>query len=246
VIGTSIAEALVVAGDGATILAPGDRRNPGIVRIDPQLPACNVVLRFSNGRGTALAALRGYVCHVLVDGNSVMNVSYVPSNNSRRWPHYVQRRKRIENLRAAAAAAVRMGVFRLDDKQRATSLAEHIRVDKGLDPALGLFAAYAYSEADQRDEVESVLNCMRQDLDADLFDIAMLARKMTQRPSYAPPIVPFCPMLTQGWNLLRARGVDLAKVIDDAQDKLEPALWTTFKPARFESILRAIKQGVIQ
>ena len=246
VIGTSVAEAHVVAGGSSMVLAPGDGRNPAIVRIDPQSPACNVVLRFSNGRGTALAALRGYVCHVLVDGNRVTNVSYVPSNNSWRWAAYVQRRERIENLRAAAAAAVRMGAFRLDDGQGATSLAENIRVEKGLDPALGLFAAYAYSEADRRDSVESVLYYMRQDLSADLFDVAMLARKITQRPSNAPPIVPFCPMLTQGWNLLRARGVDLPKVIENAQDELEPALWTTFKPLRIESILSAIKQGEIQ
>src|SRR5262249_39202329 len=110
----------------------------------------------------------------------------------------------------------------------------------------GLFAAYTYSEADRRDEVESVLDYMRQDLNAYLFDVAMLARKITQRPPYDPPIVPFCPMLTQGWNLLRARGVDLPKVIGDAQAELEPALWTTFKPARIEAIVHAIKQGEIQ
>ena len=74
---------------------------------------------------TALAALRGYICHVLVDDNCVTNVSYVSSDNSSRWPDYLQRRERIEGLRAAAAAAARMGVFRLDNKQRASELAEH-------------------------------------------------------------------------------------------------------------------------
>jgi hypothetical protein len=246
VIGASIAEVLAAEGGRATVLATGDGRNPGIIRIEPELPGCSVALRFSNGRGMALPALRGYIGHVLVDGNNVLNVSYVPSDNSWRWSDYVQRRERIENLRAAAAAAVRMGVFRLDDKQRAATLADHIRVGKGLDPALGLFAAYAYSEADQREDVESVLSYMRQDLDADLFDIAMLARARTQQETHAPPIVPFCPMLTQGWNLLRVRGVALPKVLDDAQDELEPALWTTFRPARIQSILNAMKQGELR
>jgi hypothetical protein len=139
-----------------------------------------------------------------------------------------------------------MGVFRLDNKQRAADLAEHIRIDKGLDPTLGLFAAYAYSEADQREDIASVLDYLRADLNADLFDVAMLARKMSNGPPYAPPIVPFCPMLTQGWNLLRARGVALPKVIEDAQDELERALWTTFKPARTHMILDAIKRGEIR
>jgi hypothetical protein len=141
----------------ATILAAGDRNNPGVVRIELNAPACPAVLRFANGRGTALAALRGYICHVLADGNSVTNVSYVPSNNNtRRWPGYLQRRDRIESLRSAVAAAARHGVFRLDDKQKAADLAEHIRIDKGLDPTLGLYAAYAYAEADRRDDIESV------------------------------------------------------------------------------------------
>lgn len=137
-------------------------------------------------------------------------------------------------------------MFRLDNKQRASELAQHIRVLKGLDPALGLFAAYAYSEADQRDDVHSVLEFMREDLRADLFDVAMLARAIGQQRTCALPVVPCCPMLTQGWNLLRARGIALSKVLDDAQDELEPALWTTFKPARIRLILDAVKQGGVK
>jgi hypothetical protein len=52
-------------------------------------------------------------------------------------------------------------------------------------------------------------------------------------------------MLTQGWNLLRAHRIALPEVLDDAQDELEPALWTTFKPARIQMILEAIGRGGI-
>src|SRR5712671_1055123 len=145
VIGAAVAEAATTNQGRALVVAPGDGRNPGVVRIELPGSACGVALRFANGRGTALAALRGYIGHIRVDGNSVTNVSYVPSSNSWRWPDYLQRREPIERLRAAAAAAVRHGVFRLDDQQEAADLAEHIRVDKGLDPALGLYAAYAYA-----------------------------------------------------------------------------------------------------
>jgi hypothetical protein len=182
---------------------------------------------------------------VLAEGNSVTNVSYVPAdNNTRRWPGYLQRRDRIESLRAAVAAAAKHGAFRLDDKQKAAVLAEHIRVDKGLDPALGLYAAYAYAEADRRDDIESVRRYMSDDLQAELFDVLMLARKMRQTSHFQ--IVPFCPMLTQGWNLLRAHRIALPEVLEDAQDELEPALWTTFKPDRLQLILDAVKQGKIK
>jgi hypothetical protein len=120
-------------------------------------------------------------------------------------------------------------------------LAEHIRVEKGLDPTLGLYAAYAYSEADRREDVDSVLSYMRQDLHCDLFDVAMLARKITNESKRS--FVPFCPMLTQGWNLLRARGIALPHVLDEAQDELEPALWTTFSTARTKAIFASIENG---
>lgn len=245
IIGASIAEAVALNGARATVLTPGDGGNPGIVRIEPRSSACSVAIAFANGRGTVLAALRGYIGHVLVDGTGIATVSYVPSDNSWRWSGYKQRRERIEQLRAAVAAAVRMGVFRLEDKERAARLAQEIRIDKGLDPALGLFAAYAYGEADRRDDIESVLRYMRDDLNADLFDVAMLARKLGPPSTYAPPTVPLCPMLTQGWNFLRVRGVQLPRALDDAQDELERALWTTFKPARTKLIFDAIQRGEI-
>jgi uncharacterized caspase-like protein len=244
IVGASIADAAPLDGARATILTPGGGRDPGIIRMEPRSSACSVAIALSNGRGTVLAALRGYIGHVLVDGNSITTVSYVPSDNSWRWPGYKQRRERIEQLRAAVAAAVRMGVFRLDDKERAARLAQQIRIDKGLDPALGLFAAYAYGEADRRDDIESVRRYMRDDLNADLFDVAMLARKLGSPSKYAPA-VPLCPMLTQGWNFLRVRGVQLPPALDDAQDELERALWTTFKPARTKLIFDAIQRGEI-
>jgi hypothetical protein len=74
--------------------------------------------------------------------------------------------------------------------------------------------------------------------------MAMLARTIRQRTADRP-LVPFCPMLTRGWNLLRIRGVTLPKVLEDAQDDLERALWTTFKPDRMQLILEAMKRGEI-
>jgi hypothetical protein len=50
-------------------------------------------------------------------------------------------------------------------------------------------------------------------------------------------------LLTQGWNLLRSRRIALPKVLDEAEDELVPALWTTFKPNRAAMILEAMQQG---
>jgi hypothetical protein len=116
------------------------------------------------------------------------------------------------------------------------------------DPALCLHAAYAFAGADFRGYLISIRVSMEQHIGAKLFDVAMLAPALT--PWWAPqpgpsalPVVPFCPMLTQGWNLLRAHRIELPPVVNDAQDELEPALWTTFKPARIQKIIDAIRRG---
>jgi len=246
ILGASIKDIAIGQGGQVDIVERGSARNPAVVRVHLTVPAQSVVLQFASGQGTVLAALRGYIGNVHVEDKGVMNVSYIPSANSPRWTDYEPRRERLDQLRAAAAAAVRFGVFRLDEKQAAASLAEHIRVLKGLDPSLGLYAAYAYSDADRRSDVVSVLEYMKYDIEADLFDMMLLARKkITPNAVHDGLIVPFCPMLTQGWNFLRARNIALPKVLEDAQDELEPALWTTFKPGRAQLIFEAIKDGKI-
>ncbi|WFU74265.1 caspase family protein [Bradyrhizobium sp. CB2312] len=244
IVGAVISDAIVANGERPIIRSHGDDQNPGVIRVEAHLaPACTVMVRFTNGCGAALPALNEFIGHVVVDGGKIVNVSYVPSENTHRWADYSNRRERLDRLRAAAAAAAQFGVFRLNDRQRASDLAEQVRVEKGLDPTLGIYAAYAYSEADRREDVQSVLDFMVQDLDCRLFDIALLARQITDRVNPGPPVVPFCPTLTQGWNLLRARGVTLPGVLDEAQDELEPALWTTFAPARAQAIFYAIERG---
>jgi hypothetical protein len=245
VIGAETAE-VAAANAEATIVAAGDS-NPGVVRVALQAPAASVALHFDNGRGTVLAAIAGYIGHILVDGNSIINVSYVPSENGRRWQDYLPHRERIERLRATAAAAARHGVFRLDDRRMAAEVAAVLRLPS-FDPALCLHAAYAYADADLRDDLKAIHTSMEQGISARLFDVAMLARTLTPGPVLQPgantlPVVPFCPMLTKGWNLLRARRIEIPGGLNDAQDELEPALWTTFKPARMQMIIDAVKRG---
>ena len=115
-----------------------------------------------------------------------------------------------------------------------------------IDPTAAIHAAYALSKADRRQDVENLLVGMRHQ-NTHLFDIALLARQPRERAHF--PLhryflpVPFCPMLTYGWNLLRARGVTLPPVLDEAQDELESAEWTTFKPSRVDAILEKIHSG---
>jgi hypothetical protein len=111
---------------------------------------------------------------------------------------------------------------------------------------LGLFAAYAYLEADRDGQIESVRNYMVGDLNAELFDVALLARRRSPSRSahtFTVPIVPYCPILTQGWNYLRSRNVELPPILADAQDALLPGPFTTFSRKHTTKIVHAMSLG---
>ncbi|WP_253713394.1 caspase family protein [Bradyrhizobium sp. WD16] len=248
VLGGRVVDAALAGGGRLDLLASGDgEAEPAILRVDPDRAACTAVIRLGDGNGVPLAVLRGYVGHVVVDKGRVVNVSYIPSDRNSRFPDYAARASQLEKLRAAAAAAIQFGVFRISDPHSAERLAAEIQVGKGIDPSLGLYAAYAYWEADAMAALHAVASAMRQDLQSELFDVAMLDRDRTGKTAGPElPTAAFCPMLAQGWNLLRGRGISLPGVLDDAQDELAGGLWTTFLPRRADLILAAIRQGELR
>jgi hypothetical protein len=209
----------------------------------------SVALRFTDGTGTMLAVVNGYVGNIVVSAGAVNNVSYVPAKNNPRWAEYNSNRARLDQLHATIASAARFGVFRIEGEpesknQKASQLADSIRVLKGIDPTLGLYAAYAYAEADLINQVRSVQEYIHSDLGIDFFDILMLSGSLsgTFAPDDRNRPFPLCPMLSQGWELLRVKNVRLAKEIEVAHNHLRPALWTTFDSEGLEIVTNALRQ----
>lgn len=222
------------------VLNAGDARGDA-VRVHANDPALSVVVVVEGERSLLLAALHGYIGHVLFDKEGVANISYIPSSNNRRFTEYQQKREELDRLRALVAFAVQSNTFRVRSEEEAVQLAERIRVSKALDPALGIYAAYAFAQAGMDPQVQDVQMYMRDDLSgASIFDVAMLANQVQHRNI---PLAPPCPMLTQGWNLLRAYDVKLPDVLVDASRFLSNALWTTFTGRGTRLIFDAIKHG---
>jgi hypothetical protein len=107
-----------------------------------------------------------------------------------------------------------------------------------------LYAAYAYAQAGLTEQVRSVGMFMRSDLQADIFDVAMLAGELAGRDPADSAALPFCPMLSQGWELLRVRRTTLPHGFDDAREFVRPALWTTLEPPGVDRALAVLKKGV--
>jgi hypothetical protein len=226
--------------------SPAETLDQEFVRLWPReviAPSASVLIEFDNGNGTVLPGLRGYIGHIFVDKGAVINVNYVPATNSERWGGYRDVREQIEGLRAAVAAAAGLGVFRIS-RDEAESFANKIRYLKAYDPTLGLYAAYAYASAGLDQEVKSVRQYMRDDLKTELFDVAMLAQRGVSPHETGPQtILPFCPMLRQGWSFVAVREARLSEVVLAARDWLLPALWTTFAPEGVKLLRDAIAKG---
>jgi hypothetical protein len=190
--------------------------------------AGSVAVRFADGSGCVLVALKDYLGSVVVDEAGVSNVSYLPIYM--RDPNL---EPRLTALHAAVATSARFGVFRIEGGRRnsegAARLASQIRVMKGYDATLGIYAAYAYAQADIQEQVRSVRGYMHDDYGVDLFDLAMLAGELYGRQleptAFVPPLF---PMLSQGWSLLRVKDARLPVAISKSIDHLKPSLWTTF------------------
>lgn len=207
----------------------------------PRGRAASALIQFADGSSTVVAALHGFAGNIVVARNGVINVSYVPRHGG-----YDSRR--LNELHASVATAARFGVFRIEREEggprsAGTRLADTVRMMKDVDPTLGLYAAYAYSEAGEQRGVASVRGIMRGDLGFDLFDTAMLSGALARKEATLRTCAPFCPMLAQGWALLRVNNTQLPKEIEALRDHLRPALWMTLEPQGTQLLLDALQSG---
>jgi hypothetical protein len=205
-------------------------------------PTQSVLIEFTDGSGTCLAALPGYIGAVAVNKGRVANVSYTPSLNSPHWEEYRSAKEDIDKRRAFTAAAARRGIFTIE-KQMAASFAGYIRQLKAIDPTLGIYAAYAYAQSGLIEGVNDVFEWMSRETGIPVpFDVALLANRLGDRGTLPPGYAPKMPMLTQGWALLHEE-LNIPTWLMNARTHLLPSLWTTFSPEGVQLVKRMLGEG---
>jgi hypothetical protein len=248
--GARVVKAVTTKGEtnaAVELLEQGDgRKTSAIIRVWNVRPAVSVAIQLEDGRCAVLAGLDGYIGHATFDESGLSNVSYVPSANHWRWGMYENKKDMIDRMRALVALAVEKNTFRVRSDEEAAMLGDTIRMEKAIDPTLGLYAAHAFSQAGKDDNVLSVMHYMRDDLSADLFDVRVLASRRFNEQWGDYRLAPFCPMLTQTWNLLRPRGITLPLVLQEAIPHLCNSLWTTFQPETTDRIMQAVEKGELE
>ena len=215
-----------------------------VVRVwDATRPAVDTLLLLDDGSALVLPAIPEVLASLTVVGGDLVDVAYEPSEFTSRWDMYRDHAAELRTLRAVVSTATRKGSFRLQGND-ALKLARRMQYAKGVDPALAVYAAYAYHDLHQFDRLEEMLGYMRGDLGAAFFDIAMLARTLDNaeyaaRPNVLSPI----PLLSQGWVYLNARRIGLPSAFTDLQGALQDSVWTKFGPSGASRLTRAFTQG---
>src|SRR5205823_6511761 len=109
-----------------------------------------------------------------------------------------------------------------------------LRLYKQFDPTLGIYAAYAYCQIGNFNDIRSVHSYMVQSPEPLPFDVALLAKMLPSELNQMDEVAPFCPMLTQGWGILAGQEDSIPNSVRRARAFLVPSLWTTFTAGGME------------
>jgi hypothetical protein len=206
----------------------------------------NVLLVLGDGLGVALPAIREFITTVTVEAGEIAAVSYEPAEGSWRWGTFLERAGEVRALRAVAASSSDFGVFELDSRD-AIRVARRMQYAKGLDPALAVYASYAYAEQGHRGLIREMEELMAMDLGGALFDVALLARRRDAEGWYRGEPLGFAPLLAQGWALLGASRLDVPPWLRELERHvLSDSLWTAYDPGGIEMIHRAFADGLVR
>jgi len=212
----------------------------------PENRAVSVLLRFVGGFGTVIPAIPDFIAALTFDEGELVDVAYEPSGNTWRWGPYMDRAKEVRALRGVAASASQNGNFRLDQAD-AMSIARKMQYAKGVDPTLAVYAAYAYYDLQAIERIRDMSSYLRSDIGITFFDLALLGRALINK-SVGPNenVVPFVPLLSQGWALLRANRVKMHPKLDGIESTMKESLWSLFNSNGLDQLSMAMQTGEVR
>jgi hypothetical protein len=218
-----------------------------LLRIDRlEGPGVSVLLRLENRTGCVVPVIQGFLSALTFDQGELVDVAYEPSDNTGRWGLYKNRASEVRALRAVAATASRLGRFRLDVSD-AEKVARQMQYAKGIDPTLAVYAAYAYHDLQLVDHIREMSKYLAADVGVTFFDLELLGRRLVGTSiGRSQNVLPFMPLLSQGWSLLRAHRVKLHPALDGIEQSLRDSLWTQFDERGSQRIESAMLSGEVR
>jgi hypothetical protein len=218
-----------------------------LVRIDRiEGSGASVLLRFANGTASVIPVIQGFIAALTFEDGELVNVVYEPSANTPRWSEYQQRMAEVRALRGVAATASHHGRFRLN-RDEAEKVGRQMQYAKSIDPTLAVYAAYAYHDLQLNSRNRDMSAYLQNDIGVTLFDIELLGGELVgETVINKHRMVPFVPMLSQGWSLLRAKRVTLHPALAGIENHLSNSLWTQFDEGGATTLERAMQSKELQ
>ena len=235
--GAHLVDAFAPRAELDTISSDGE-----ILRVTnlPDGPA-SVLLMFDTEVGTVLPAVPGFVAGLTFNEGELLDVAYEPSTNSFRWDQFARRADEVRALRAVAASSTQQGRFRLEGRE-AADVARRMQYAKGIDPALSVYAAYAYHDLQETSRIRRMAGYLRSDIACTFFDIDLLARKLVDRGlSPDDRVLPFVPLLSQGWALLGAHRFRKHPLLEGIETNIRDSVWSLFDAPGVNKIRQAMQ-----
>jgi hypothetical protein len=216
-----------------------------VLRLDN--PAASVLVTFE-GRlrarptfGTVVPCIPGFIAGLTFDADELVDVAYEPSANNWRWQEYQSSASEIRVLRGVAASSAQHGRFRLDAED-AGAIAQKMQYAKSIDPTMAVYAAYAYYDLQTVARIGEMSGNLRDDLGVSLFDVELLALKLGgTQPGAWDRVVPFVPLLSQGWPLLNAHRIGLHPALNGIEHTMRDSLWSLFNGNGIEKLRDALQ-----
>jgi hypothetical protein len=76
------------------------------------------------------------------------------------------------------------------------------------------------------------------------FDLELLGRRLVgARLDRQQRVIPFVPLLSQGWSLLRAHRVQMHPALSGIEENMQASLWTQFDSRGIEKLEGALLSG---
>lgn len=204
------------------------------IRIYPNNNSKTALIVLKNGYSIPIAIISGYIGTLVFDKNQLLTINYTPSKNTYKYQYFEQNENRIGFVRSFVASAANEGFdysqtfkneFTKDGYLNYSNAGSYLRQEKSIDPSLGLYAVYAFRQEGKIRDIKSVYDFMAEEPNNMIFDVALLANKLS---SEKVRLSPFCPMIAIGWAYRHHFDEFINQEVREASNFLVPSLWTTF------------------
>lgn len=240
--GARIASVMVHETLSATVNDARDGVSVGWLQGRP----ASVVLELEGGMGCVIPAIPDYIAMLSIDDGELIDVTFEPVPGTSRYKKFAPRRAEMHALRAVAAAASRDGRFRPGNDE-ADELGLAMQYGKSVDPALSLYAAYAWHDLHGIERIRSISQQLRHDVGSTFFDLELLGRGLMQRSvRFDDAVVPFIPMLSRGWALLGAHRVALHPALHGIEESMRESVWALFDRDGTDKLKRTMQSGDVR